>query len=142
MRNAPWVFRFLMISLSGWVVGAGLAAGEMPARVQLATVEEVQVALAERPVVLIDARRHLDYRLEHLPQAINVPWDRLSFEGSSWEEWKARPEVLLVVYCRSKKCEDAEVVADALVQRGFRRVWVMKGGLQRWKELGGETQGI
>lgn len=72
------------------------------------SVEEIQAAMDQREVVLIDARRHLDFRLEHLPGAINVPWDQVNFTGSTWEDWKQRSEVVLVVYCRSAKCEDAD----------------------------------
>ena len=66
-------------------------------------------------LTLIDARSNDEYLEQHLPGAINVPFDAVDVHAAERPQDKLK---LIVVYCRSGK--RAGLLKAALVARGYR----------------------
>jgi rhodanese-related sulfurtransferase len=81
--------------------------------------------------LFIDARLTPDYQAGHLAGAINVPVDANDLVRH--EKVKTIPRnAPIVVYCQSAACKFAEKVALKLVDDGFSRVSVFRGGWMEW----------
>ena len=71
-------------------------------------------------LTLIDARSNEEYAEQHLPGAINVPFDAIDARAEFLPENKLKP---IVVYCRSGW--RAGLLKDALAVRGYTDVRVL-----------------
>ena len=138
----------LCAALLCWVCPIGFAAAEAePASVTLAHPEVPRIparelaGLLERKadVVVIDTQAAENYRMWHIPTAVNVPYsvgdDPTSHELLLVELPMDR---LVVVYCLCEEGSDSARVALSLRQLGFdpARVKVLEGGLVKWDEAG------
>lgn len=88
----------------------------------------------EEAFVLVDARDPVQYRQEHLPGAINVPYVDIR-AGGALPDRGAR----VVVYCSDADCPISQYAYDALQRLGFSDLYDMKAGLQGWKSAGYPT---
>ena len=95
--------------------------------------EELQEFLHDENTVLIDARLACDYQLGHIPQAINLPINAGLVERRETLA-SLRPSQPVIVYCQSEQCRWGEVIAVDLHFRGFRRVYVYRGGYAEWQQ--------
>ena len=83
--------------------------------------------------VVLDVRPEIFHRLGHVPGALSLP--REDFEKSytrlrrQLEADKSQP---IVLYCPGGSCEDSELVRNALVNLGYTRVGVFRGGWTAW----------
>ena len=94
--------------------------------------------------LVIDARPEVFYQLGHVPGAINLP--REHFE-SAYQRFESRLEdaklQVLIIYCADSSCEDSELVGNSLLELGFPRVLIFKGGWSEWSAAGGaEERGL
>jgi rhodanese-related sulfurtransferase len=83
--------------------------------------------------VLVDALSPMSFALSHLPGAINLTPD--------WVDGRARRripdfETEIVVYCESADCDSSVIVANRLLQLGYRNVRHYAEGKRDWKEAG------
>ena len=88
--------------------------------------------------VLVDALSPMSYAFSHLPGAVNLP--------PIWVDEKARrriPELdaEVVVYCESETCESSIVVANRLIELGYRNVSHYAGGRRDWADAGLPLEG-
>lgn len=102
------------------------ATGERTASVQEITPRE----LAERvrrgdPIDLIDVREPYEWRIAHIDGARLIPLGQL---GGAIAEFPRDRDVVL--YCHHGF--RSRTAAEFLVERGFRRVWNLTGGIDRW----------
>jgi len=81
-------------------------------------------------VTLVDVRPEEEYRAGHLPEAINVPADRLE---AMLEQLPRDQEI--VAYCRGPYCVLSHEAARRLRRRGF-RVRRYEEGFPEWKAAG------
>ncbi len=81
--------------------------------------------------VIVDARRSLDFERGHLDGARRIPV-RADKERRQAEMADVPKDARIVVYCQSKGCPYAAVVAAALEEDGFSRIYVFPGGWQEW----------
>jgi rhodanese-related sulfurtransferase len=81
--------------------------------------------------VLIDARYAEDYQAGHLAGALSLPIDS---NEARWQKTMAPVPKgsSIVVYCQSAGCKFAQRVASKLVEDGYARVCVYKGGWAQW----------
>lgn len=86
-----------------------------------------------KQALFIDARPANFYRSEHIPNAINVPYDAKN-KGELLVDISIKENI--VVYCFSKKCNQARILAAALKNMGFLNVAVFDDGIQKWKAAG------
>ncbi|RVC81784.1 tetratricopeptide repeat protein [Mesorhizobium sp. M4A.F.Ca.ET.022.05.2.1] len=88
-------------------------------------------ALFDRGVRFIDVRPEAGYANGHVPRAVNLSVvTRLSRE----ELLKvARPDDEVVFYCNSGYCEISAIAAAKAVRWGYRRVYLLNGGVPAWE---------
>jgi rhodanese-related sulfurtransferase len=87
---------------------------------------------------LVDALPPLAYAASHLPGAISMP--------SEYVAARARRRIPdshteIVVYCASSTCDSSLVVADRLVELGYRNVRHYVEGKRDWVEAGLPLEG-
>lgn len=102
---------------------------------RMMTLEEVRYFLQQPGTVLVDARSTYEYKLGHIPGALNLPAD-----GFDPAFPKLQPQLkdakLIIVYCSGGSCGTSEEVAKKLIQKGLtgNRVAIFQGGLPGWME--------
>lgn len=87
------------------------------------------------PFVLVDARDPVQYRQEHIPGAINVPYVDIR-AGADLPPRDAR----VVVYCSDPSCPISQYAYDGLQRLGYSELYDMRAGLQGWKADGLPTE--
>ncbi|MBS0203104.1 MAG: hypothetical protein JSS49_09420 [Planctomycetes bacterium] len=95
-------------------------------------VPDMERALQDKSVVIVDARYPRDYQAGHLPGAINVPIfttqvERRRLLGS------VPKNARVIVYCQSDSCEFDESLGSMLVAEGIENVSLFPGGWAKWK---------
>lgn len=95
-------------------------------------VPDLEQALRDPAVVIVDARYPRDYQAGHLPGAINVPVFTTQVERRRLLE--AVPKnARVIVYCQSESCEFDESLGSMLVAEGIENVALFPGGWMKWK---------
>lgn len=101
------------------------------------TLEEMALYVTEKKGLILDARPEIFHRLGHIPGALSLSRD--DFENA-YEALKEKLEQnrsqLLVIYCSSSSCEDAELVRKALSTLGYSQLAVFSGGWAEWTQAG------
>jgi rhodanese-related sulfurtransferase len=88
--------------------------------------------------VLVDALAPMTYAMSHLPGAINITPD--------WVDDRARRRIPdldteVVVYCADAGCDSSVLVADRLVELGYRNVRHYVDGKRDWVAAGLPLEG-
>ena len=88
--------------------------------------------------VLIDALSPISYAHSHLPGAINIT--------PEWVDDRARHRIPdrdteIVVYCASATCDSSVLVAQRLLELGYRNVGHYSDGKRDWIEAGLPLEG-
>jgi rhodanese-related sulfurtransferase len=88
--------------------------------------------------VLVDALSPLSYAMEHLPGAINITPD--------WVDDRARRRIPdldmeVVVYCADAGCDSSTLVANRLLELGYRNVRHYAEGKRDWVAAGLPVEG-
>ena len=83
--------------------------------------------------VLVDALSPLSFALSHLPGAINLT--------PGWVDDRARRRIPyrtteIVVYCESADCDSSVLVANRLIDLGYRNVSHYADGKRDWEAAG------
>jgi rhodanese-related sulfurtransferase len=83
--------------------------------------------------VLVDAMGPVSFAKSHLPGAVNIT--------PEWIDERARHRIrdldtAVVVYCAGPDCDSSVIVADRLVELGYRNVRHYSGGKRDWEEAG------
>jgi rhodanese-related sulfurtransferase len=83
--------------------------------------------------VLIDALAPMSFAHSHLPGAINLPPDWVDERGPG-----RIPDLQteIVVYCSSSTCDSSVIVAERLVELGYRNVRHYQEGKSDWVAAG------
>ena len=121
----------ILFLLVGWV---GLAQSETPT--QAATISPAELnarrASGSAPVV-IDVRTAEEYATGHIPDAVNIPFDKVADRISEVEAPHG-----VALYCmvgpRARKGE------SALLASGYKSVLHIEGGLAAWQAAGFPTE--
>jgi rhodanese-related sulfurtransferase len=88
--------------------------------------------------VLVDALPPLAYAASHLPGAINMPPE---FVRARARRRCPDTDAEIVVYCSSSTCDSSLVVADLLVELGYRNVRHYAEGKRDWVKAGLPLEG-
>jgi rhodanese-related sulfurtransferase len=102
-------------------------------------VSELEKALGDKDVVIVDARYPLDYQSGHLPGAINVPVFTTQAERRKLLGHVPR-QARVIVYCQSEGCQFDEALGSALVAEGIENVSLFPGGWTKWEEKGPKVE--
>ena len=89
-------------------------------------------------LVLVDALSPMSFARSHLPGAINLTPD--------WVDGRARRRIpdqdtAIVVYCESADCDSSLIVANRLLELGYRNVLHYAEGKRDWEEAGLPLEG-
>jgi len=100
----------------------------------LVTTAQVLQLIDNDLALLIDARTKAEFLKSHIPNAINLPYKKLS-------EYKTKIETLpldkwLVCYCDGPSCDQADLLAHELIRAEYALVAVYFEGLNGWKNSG------
>lgn len=79
-------------------------------------------------VLILDVRNPDEFKSGHIPNAINIPVDRLASKLSTLNSYK-NSEIL--VYCASGG--RSSKAANILSKRGFSKVYNLSGGISSYK---------
>ena len=91
---------------------------------------ELQNLQQNNKVVVLDSRELIEFKVSHIKGAILVGYD--DFKLSSLPE-SVNKNTLLVVYCTLGV--RSEVIANELIERGYRDVKNLYGGISEWKNM-------
>ena len=91
---------------------------------------ELQNLQQNNKVVVLDSRELIEFKVSHIKGAILVGYD--DFKLSSLPE-SMNKNTPLVVYCTLGV--RSEVVANELIERGYRDVKNLYGGISEWKNM-------
>ena len=89
----------------------------------------------DKKAVFIDSRDQEEYRVRHIKDAINIPYDNLELFEYQLDDIDF--ETPLVVYCSGGECSLSIDLADYLFfDRGYFNILVFEGGMPEWQESG------
>lgn len=93
-----------------------------------------------RGVLWVDARSRADYEMQHVEGAVWLSED-------AWQEGLPAlldawiPGKRVVVYCSTRSCRGSHAVAARLREEtGWKEIFVLKGGWEKWQEFQGGEQ--
>lgn len=145
---APWMFLFVSSYLM-----ADVAAGGVPASLQtrtdqtnssnaeFITAEELKAKLARNePVTIIDVRETSSYvgSDNKIKGAIHLKVRRLQYRLSFPPLKDVPRDSEVVTYCACPNDESSIQAAQILLQSGFKRVHILKGGWRMWLKVNGQ----
>jgi len=88
--------------------------------------------------ILIDVRKKDQYQHNHIPSAINAPWDDAFEAVVKWVLKDATTTI--VVYDEHEKSPEAELAGKKIESMGYKNVKFLQGGLLGWMEAGGTVE--
>jgi len=101
--------------------------------------ETVRALLESGSAVLLDARPPEDYRMGHIPGGISLPISRFN---ETYD--RVAPQLgegkTIITYCEGYHCTDSSMLALALHKKGHADIFVYKGGIEEWMELGYDVE--
>jgi len=97
------------------------------------TLEQAKKRYDEHNALFVDARARSLYDMGHIPGALSVP---SSTVGSRVPSLPGGRDSVVVVYCVSPDCDEAEIVAKALAGGGYSSVLIFKEGWNAWYDAG------
>lgn len=118
--------------------------GESRAATLEVSTAELRRLLAERGIVLLDTRPHMEWAAGHIPGALNVA-SKPGVPASLYTSDVAHVARLvgndktraLVLYCNGPYCGKSKRVSDELLEAGFLSVRRYQLGAPVWRALGG-----
>lgn len=103
-------------------------------------IEEITLEQADEAIkqadLLLDVRDADEYRMSHVPGAVNISRGLLEFKFSNDPSLENR-DMHIVLYC--KNSGRAALSAKALKEMGYRHVRSIAGGFEAWQEAGKDT---
>ncbi len=116
----------------------GAAAGGEPAKGgERAELKVIDLATATKyfasgGAIFVDARSLQRWEMGHVPGAIDVPSSDFD-KGFAEAEAKLPRDAIIVVYCESASCDQAEDVAGKLLEKGYQHLLHFKDGWLVWE---------
>ncbi|HOX22881.1 MAG TPA: rhodanese-like domain-containing protein, partial [Elusimicrobiales bacterium] len=84
--------------------------------------------IGEPNIIVADVRDAAPFAQEHIPGATNVPYlmvkTTTAFSANG----------TIVLYCGNDTCPTSRIAAQDLVNAGHKNVYVLEGGLEKWKQ--------
>ena len=95
--------------------------------------QELQAALHQGDVVVLEALPPAYYEQEHIPGALNLPLDDLDTLAP---QLIPSSETAVVTYCSNRACSNSKTAAARLEALGYTNVRAYDAGKQDWIEAG------
>lgn len=84
-------------------------------------------------ITIVDIRERDKFRREHIPSAINIPFDELEVRAE--DELSKSSHVILSYYKCDEENRVGALTSSSLKNLGFSNVTVLDGGIDKWKEF-------
>lgn len=109
------------------------ACGSTPAAISKMDVKAFADAASRPGVVLLDVRSPEEFAAGHLPGAVNI-----NVEDSGFADAIAKLDknATYAVYCQSGR--RSGIATSQMAEAGFATLFDLQGGVQAWKQAGGE----
>lgn len=85
--------------------------------------------ITNKPFNFIDVRSISEFQKKHIEGAVNVSHSRIL-------DARLPKKETLVLYCTGEGCSVSKAAGGELVQNGFKKVFVLDGGLAAWEASG------
>ena len=85
--------------------------------------------------ILLDTRENKEFKISHLPNAINVGYDK--FDSDKIVSILKDKNELIVVYCSIGI--RSEIIGEKLLKLGYKNVLNLYGGIFEWKNTSNKT---
>ena len=105
---------------------------------EFVTTEDAWRLFEEGKAFLIDARDPASFRRERIEGALNASPTQAGVDSLAWIA-PANPYV--IVYASEASQRQAGVLADKLLDAGFKKVRVLLDGIEGWKKAGHPVEG-
>lgn len=94
-------------------------------------------SIFEKPktAAFVDPRPRIDYVREHIPGAINLPFEDMTLEAKTY----LGKYQILVVYDTDYDDIICRAASKRLMELGFDSVYSLEGGLKAWKKAGNDV---
>ena len=94
-------------------------------------------SIFEKPksAAFVDPRPRIDYVREHIPGAINLPFEDMTLEAQTY----LGKYQILVVYDTDYDDIICRAASKRLMELGFDNVYSLEGGLKAWKKAGNDV---
>src|SRR6266516_1089600 len=99
--------------------------------------KEVKTLVAQGRAQLVEVTPASLYKKEHLPQAVNIPLEKMTAESTR----SLRKDQAVIVYCTDFQCDLSARAAWRLESMGFQEVYRYTPGKADWLAAGWETEG-
>jgi rhodanese-related sulfurtransferase len=94
------------------------------------------LGLAHTPAgVWVDPRTELEFRAEHIPGAVNLPYERVSTDYTLLKKYD-----FVIVYGVDYNDPKADGMSKRLIELGIHDVHTLLGGLRAWKADGNPVE--
>ena len=125
IANHLFLFSLLVgiLSLLLWNIFGTAASGIM----EIGPSEATRLMNHEKALIL-DIREKSDFDQGHILNARNMPFTKLAEQTDDLAKYKDRP---LIIAC--KQGIDSIRAARVIKQKGFEKIYCLKGGLQAWR---------
>lgn len=137
MKLKPLAVAAMAVALSAQTSHAQAVEEETKPEFADLTVEEVQAAIKDGKVTVIDANSVKSYNAGHVPGAQHFATVQKSGLSKVLPEDKA---ALIVVYCGGPECQLWEKAAVAVKKLGYTNIKTMKAGISGWKAAKAEME--
>lgn len=94
--------------------------------------EDARVHFDGGTAIFVDARENRFFTGEHIEGAVNLPSTEANIDSLAY---MVPADPVLICYSSEATERQAGVIADKLLEIGFKRVYVLHGGLESWKAL-------
>ena len=98
-------------------------------------VEGLRDMVEAEMAVLLDARTRENYNQGHIPKAVSLPIVEFKQTYDTVSHLLIEDKAI-IIYCIGVHCIDSAMLAKELNQKGHRDIFVYKGGIEEWQELG------
>lgn len=102
--------------------------------VKLITADSLKTILNVEHGMLLDVRTPEEYAAGHIQGAVNIDYNNENFSAALDTLDKNKQ---YVVYCRSGRRSEESI--NLMVNKGFKRLVHLNGGILQWQEKGYET---
>jgi len=100
----------------------------MPRYVTITPVDALNLIEAHPEIVIIDIRPYLEYKIDHIPRALNLDYDGHDFQRKAEMLDKSKK---YLIYCKSGV--RGGYFMEKMRESGFDEVYNVQGGYVGWK---------
>lgn len=94
----------------------------------------------ELNTIFIDARDQWEYSKKRIMNAINIP--EYSFDNDSALLKNLNKNGYYIIYCSSEDCNLSTMLALKMKKIGFKKLFILKGGIETWISKNFPTEGV